>query len=97
MRLLAGAPTDLDESAPDDSEHIWHLIEAIVSGSHLYNFKIAIAPFAAPSWTTLKQRYTDKIGAMLELLQGRPSGEMMAVVTDRKNGLFLQPGEIKYK
>lgn len=72
-------------------------IEAIVSGSELYNIKITVGALAEPSWAAVKQRCTGKIGSLLELLQGRLSDEIMAVVTDRKNGLFPQPGEIKYK
>jgi uncharacterized Zn finger protein len=72
-------------------------VEAIVSGSQLYHIKITIAAFTAPSWAELKRNCTGKIGSLLELLQGRLSDEIMAVVTDRKSGLFPQPGEIKYK
>ncbi len=72
-------------------------VEAIVSGSELYHIKITISSFAGSSWEVLKQCCTGKIGSLLELLQGRLSDEIMAVVTDRKNGLFPQPGEIKYK
>ncbi len=72
-------------------------VEAIVSGSALYHIKITVAAFAIPSWEVLKQRCTGKIGSLLELLQSRLSDEIMGVVTDRKTGLFPQPGEIKYK
>lgn len=73
------------------------MVEAIVSGSQLYHIKITIDNFAKASWTELKQQCTGKIGSLLELLQGRLSDEIMTVVTHRKNGLFPQPGEIKYK
>jgi uncharacterized Zn finger protein len=72
-------------------------VEAIVSGSELYKVTITIGTFPGPSWNSLKQLCTGKIGSLLELLQGHLSDEIMAVVTDRKNGLFPQPGEIKYK
>lgn len=72
-------------------------VEATVSGSTLYTINITIGTFPDPSWSALKLRCTGKIGSLLELLQGRLSDEIMAVVTDRKNGLFPQPGEIKYK
>lgn len=72
-------------------------VEATVSGSELYKVNITIGTFPDPAWRALKQRCTGKIGSLLELLQGRLSNEIMAVVTDRQNGLFPQPGEIKYK
>ncbi|MFU8822409.1 MAG: helix-turn-helix domain-containing protein, partial [Gammaproteobacteria bacterium] len=37
-----------------------------------------------------------QVGSMLELLQGRLSNEVMAVVTDRETGLFPRPGEISF-
>ena len=45
----------------------------------------------------LKQQCTGKIGTLLELLQGNLSDSVMAVVTDRKKGLFPLPTEIKMK
>lgn len=72
-------------------------VDAIVSGSSLYAIGITIDPLALPNWSELKKRCTGKIGSLLELLQGQLSGEIMGVVTDRKNGLFPQPGQIRYK
>ena len=72
-------------------------VDAIVSGSSLYAIDITIDPLASPNWSELKKRCTGKIGTLLELLQGQLSGEIMGVVTDRKNGLFPQPGQIRYK
>ncbi len=71
-------------------------IEAIVSGSSLYQVQVAIRPLAPAKWTTLKQRCTGRIGSLIELLQGRLSDEIMAVVTDREHGLFPLPGEIRF-
>src|SRR6202034_2630588 len=41
------------------------------------------------------ERCSGKIGSLLELLQGRLSTNVMTVVTDRHEGLFPQPSEIK--
>ncbi len=69
-------------------------IEAIVSGSELYNVAIKIKPLPADKWKRLRERCTGKIGSLLELLQGRFSNQVMEIVTDRNQGLFPKPGEI---
>src|SRR4030095_3487692 len=47
----------------------------------------------AVTWTSIKDKCTGRIGSMLELLQGKLSDQVMAIVTDRRHGLFPQPGE----
>jgi len=69
-------------------------IEAMVSGSELYNIKIAIKPLPAAKWKRLKAACAGRIGSLLGLLQGDLSDELMAVVTDRDKGLFPAPKEI---
>ncbi len=70
-------------------------IEAIVSGSELYNINIDIAPLPARKWKKVRDQCAGQIGSILELLQGRFSDNVMKIVTDPKNGLFPQPREIK--
>lgn len=69
-------------------------IEAMVSGSELYKVKVAINTLAVKKWKDVKQRCAGQIGSLIELLQGRLSENVMAVVTDRKQGLFPLPREI---
>ena len=69
-------------------------IEAIVSGSELYDVTIAITQLEAATWKSIKAKCAGQIGSMLELLQGRLSREVMGVVTERDRGLFPKPGEI---
>ncbi len=69
-------------------------VEAIVSGSELYNIKIDIAPLSAKKWKKVRKQCAGQIGSMLELLQGHFSDNVMKIVTDQKNGLFPQPSEI---
>jgi len=70
-------------------------IEAIVSGSELYNIDIRITPLAANRWKKVREQCAGQIGSMLELLQGRLSSHVMQIVTDRNQGLFPKPSEIK--
>jgi len=69
-------------------------VKAMVSGSQLYNVNIEIKNLPSRKWKDLKKRCAGQIGSLLELLQGRLSKSVMAVVTDRDNGLFPHPGEI---
>lgn len=69
-------------------------VEALVSGSSLYKIAIDIDPLPRDKWEAVKKRCQGKIGSLIELLQGKISGEIMAVVTDRKAGLFPGPKEI---
>ena len=72
-------------------------VKAMVSGSELYNVSVTIKKLPSGKWTSVKQRCAGQIGSLLELLQGRLSESVMAVVTDRHEGLFPLPGEIKLK
>jgi uncharacterized Zn finger protein len=71
-------------------------IEAKVSGSELYTVKISIKTLPSKKWKTLKGRCSGHIGSLLELLQGKLSDNIMAVVTDRQEGLFPLPGEMSF-
>jgi len=71
-------------------------IEAKVSGSEIYNLQIRIKTLPAKKWNAVKRRCAGQIGSLLELLQGNLSDSVMAVVTDRQNGLFPLPGEISF-
>jgi uncharacterized Zn finger protein/DNA-binding transcriptional regulator YiaG len=71
-------------------------IEAIVSGSELYTIDIRITELKAATWDSIKHTCAGRIGSMLELLQGQLSDQVMAIVTDRHQGLFPQPGEITF-
>ena len=71
-------------------------IEAIVSGSSLYNVSITIFPLALHKWKTVKAACTGRIGSLIDLLRGKLDRGVMEVVSDRKEGLFPLPGEIKF-
>ena len=71
-------------------------IDAIVSGSELYDVTIRIDRLKAAVWKSVRTRCSGQIGSMLELLQGKLSRQVMGVVTDRERGLFPKPGEIGF-
>jgi uncharacterized Zn finger protein len=70
-------------------------INAMVSGSRLYTVKVAVKTLPRKKWKDVKNRCSGQIGSLLELLQGRLSSNVMSIVTDRDNGLFPLPGEIR--
>ena len=72
-------------------------IQALVSGSELYEIQIDIAPVSQPHWLALKKRCAGRIGSLVELLQGKLSKDVMELVTDREGGLFPKPKDIKMR
>lgn len=76
-------------------EIIEGVIRAKVNGSSLYDVTIKIAPLKQKLWREIKGSCTGKIGSLIELLQGRISKDVMAVVTDSETGLLPRSGEIK--
>ncbi|MGC9259208.1 MAG: SWIM zinc finger family protein [Phycisphaerae bacterium] len=69
-------------------------ISALVSGSEVYTVGIKIKPLAREKWASVRQRLSGEISSIIELLRGRMSDAVMAVVTDRDNGLFPAPDQI---
>jgi uncharacterized Zn finger protein len=70
-------------------------ITALVSGSELYTVQIGIAALPQKAWQVVKELCAGKIGSLVELLQGKLSNAVMEAVTDRAEGLFPKPKEIK--
>lgn len=71
-------------------------IEAIVSGSELYNISITIAPLAKKKWEAVKSSCAGQIGSLIDLLRGKLAGGVMEIVSNRATGLFPLPGEMKF-
>jgi len=71
-------------------------IDAIVSGSQLYNVSIEISPLKKTKWEALKRSCSGRIGSLIDLLRGRLDAGVMEVVTHRKEGLFPLAGEMKF-
>jgi uncharacterized Zn finger protein len=69
-------------------------IAAKVSGSAIYDVNVAIKPLPREKWRRVKGSCAGQIGSLLELLQGKLSDHVMAVVTNRDQGLFPRPSEI---
>lgn len=63
-------------------------IQAMVSGSSLYNVNIQIKPLLHEKWDHIKQTCIGKVSSLLDLLSGKLSGGVMEVVVHPKDGLF---------
>ena len=72
------------------------LVRAQVMGSRLYAVEIRIKPVPPKHWAVIRTACAGKIGSLVELLQGRVSGEVMEVMTRRDEGLFPKPAEISF-
>ncbi|MEI6703316.1 MAG: SWIM zinc finger family protein, partial [Deltaproteobacteria bacterium] len=71
-------------------------VEAIVSGSSLYNVSVTISTLVKQKWDAVKSICTGRIGSLIDLLRGKLDRGVMEVVSDRKDGLFPLPGEMKF-
>lgn len=71
-------------------------VKAIVSGSSLYNGSITIVPLVKQRWDAVRSACSGKVGSLIDLLRGKLESGVMEIVTDRKNGLFPLPGEIRF-
>ena len=72
-------------------------IEAMVSGSQLYNVVITVAPIAQKKWDAVKASCSGRIGSLIDLLRGKLASGIMEVVSHQKTGLFPLPGEIRFR
>lgn len=70
-------------------------VTARVQGSSLYKVKIDISAVDKKKWNQILDGCSGQIDSVVELLQGKLSSGVMAIITDKKQGLFPQPKEIK--
>lgn len=69
-------------------------VEAHVAGTELYRVTIGLAPLAKARWRRIVTRCTGRIGSLVGLLRGELSGDVLAVLTDARDGLFPEPREL---
>jgi len=70
-------------------------VRALVSGTRLYTVELAIDPLAPARWSAVARSCAGAIGSLVELLSGKVSSQVMAIMTDRQRGLFPAPREIR--
>lgn len=72
-------------------------INALVSGSEVYEVDISVHPIEKKLWRAVLDECAGKVASLVELLQGRLSSAVMEVVTRPGNGLFPIPKQISFR
>jgi uncharacterized Zn finger protein len=70
-------------------------LEALVSGSEIYEVKVEIAVAAPTRWNGICRDCAGSVGSLVELLQGKLAKNVMERVCREADGLFPTPGEIR--
>lgn len=71
------------------------LVSARVCGSEMYDVRIKIDPLSPEDWAAVKRSCAGQIGSLVDLLRGKLSDQVMAVVTARPGGLFPRADEVQ--
>ncbi|MDR1685661.1 MAG: hypothetical protein LBR82_04345 [Desulfovibrio sp.] len=71
-------------------------IEALVSGTKLYSVTVRVAPLPCRHWELIQAACKEKISTLVDLLQGKLSKEVLAVVCHPETGIFPKPSEISF-
>jgi uncharacterized Zn finger protein len=69
-------------------------VEAYVAGTELYRVMVGLAPLPQARWKRIVARCTGRIGSLVGLLRGELSADVLAVLTDPREGLFPEPREL---
>jgi uncharacterized Zn finger protein len=69
-------------------------VQALVSGTDLYEVVMEIAPLPGSRWKAVRHACGGQIGTLVELLAGRFSSAVMEVLSHREQGLFPAKGEM---
>jgi uncharacterized Zn finger protein len=70
-------------------------IEALVSGSSIYEVKVTVTPVGKARWKSICNDCSGAIDSLVELLQGRFSKGVMERICRQNTGLFPSPREIR--
>lgn len=71
-------------------------VDAVVCGSELYDVMVTVAAAPQARWRSLCADCAGGIDSVVELLQGRFSGSVMARLCRQQGGLFPLPSEIRF-
>jgi|GEM_PF-1458354 uncharacterized Zn finger protein len=70
-------------------------IRALVSGSSVYQIKITIAKLDSQKWAAIRRDCAKHVGSLLDLMRGKLPKDVLVRFTDRKEGMFPSPKELK--
>ena len=70
-------------------------VQAIVAGSETYKVNVSITPLSKPTWNKIKKDCSASIDSLIDLLGGKLSNGVMKRLTEKRDGCFPTPKEIK--
>src|SRR5262245_10179941 len=71
-------------------------VDALVSGSRLYDVEVKVAPISKPRWKSVCHDCVGAIDSLVELLEGRFSKVTMESLCRQENGLYPTPAGMKF-
>jgi uncharacterized Zn finger protein len=71
-------------------------IKAVVAGGSFYKVDVTVKPLPKERWEAIKAACAGSIGAVMDLLMGRLSPEVMEVISDPKKGMFPLRNEVSW-
>ena len=72
------------------------LFRSLVQGSHLYEIDIKISPLSKQIWNHIVELCSHKISSISDLADGKFPKELEVLFTQKGNGLFPTPKDIKF-
>lgn len=71
-------------------------VDALVSGSEIYEVRVEVTAVPAAQWTAIRRDCAGRIDSLVELLKGSLSDAVMERICRPKTGLFPAPAEISF-
>ena len=72
-------------------------VTALVSGSSIYEVRVAIEPLVASRWAGMARDCAGHIDSLVELLQGRLDKGVLARLCHEQEGMFPQPRQMTFR
>ncbi len=72
-------------------------IQALVSGTDVYEVRVDILPLAPAAWKEMIAACAGRIDSVIALLEGRLPEEILGVIARTENGLFPTPRQIMFR
>jgi uncharacterized Zn finger protein len=72
------------------------IVNALVSGSRIYDVKVAVAPIPKQRGKAICHDVAGRIDSLVSLIKGEFDKTVMERLCQQKTGLFPQPAEIKF-
>lgn len=70
-------------------------IDALVAGQELYEISIKIDPIPTAKWQSIREDCAQQVSSMLDLMRGKLPDDVLKRLTDREQGMFPSPKELK--